>query len=327
MANPYQPGPIPQPAPPVPNWPQPGSVPGQPVSGFPAPRPARQRSKADLVAAISLILVTLLYLVCLILAVIQRYDSFLAELSWVLAAISASVAGLLLLLGRRPGTARLLAALGSGVFFTRAVDYLFYPFAPAELVGYGHGSAVSYFGIWPSIPITLLALAALVCLFITAAASAKTGTAVAGPQQPGPQFAPGPTWPQQLSPDSRQPAPNTPGQPAPYSVQPQQQFHPQQPGQFAQPANPSAFAMPQQNTPQQPGQFSPPASPAAFGPPQQQAPQLPGWQQPIPQQPSQYPNPQQPQVQPPTPGQPNTGYDAPPQQPSPYSTPPQGPQQ
>ncbi|WP_157186815.1 hypothetical protein [Nocardia jiangxiensis] len=142
MANPYQPGPIPQHAPPVPNWPRSGSIPGQPLSGFPAPRPARQRTKAGLVAAISLILITLLYLVCLMVALIQGYSRFLAELSWVLAAICASVAGLLLILGRRPATARLLAALGSGVFFTHAVEGLLSAVAPVGRVGSRSWTAV-----------------------------------------------------------------------------------------------------------------------------------------------------------------------------------------
>ncbi|MQY20263.1 hypothetical protein [Nocardia macrotermitis] len=333
MANPYQPGSIPQPSPPPQSWPQPGLFPGQPVSVLPAPNLAQQRNKAELVAAVSLILAALVYVVFLVVALVEGYHYFLTELAWILAAISATVAGLMLVLGRRSTTARLLAAISSGVFFTHAMDELL-GLAPAALVGGLVHSAIGRSGILPAVSITVLALVSLISVLVAVASDSKTVAAASSPQQPGAPLAPAPVWSPASAPNLREPASGTPAQFGPNAFQPQQQF-PIQPGQFPQPpATPATYQTPQQTPPQTPGWQQPiPQQPSQYpNPPQPQAQSpIPGQPDagynPPPQRPDQYPNPQQPQAQSQVPSQPDAGYSTPPQQPSPYPTPPQGPQQ
>jgi len=342
VANPYQPGPAPMPAAPPPGygWPaQPGAPVGQANPLHSAPRAAGGRSTSTLVAA-GLILLSF---VIQFIGRFVRYGDFSwmghpIVITWIVT-LGVSIAGAVqLILNRNPVSARITAAIAASWLFIIQLSDI------TNGLGY-YAYGVLRSGIWSAIPGALVALAAIVLLYISSrGTAAKPGLAPAMPW-PSTQA----SWPQQQqTPYGQQPAgfpaqvpgfpqqhpsaaPQHGGFPQQQPAAPQPGGFPQQPAYQPQPSFPGqqypGFAAqqpaPQQPNPvlQQPGAFGapplPPQQPNPFG-----APQDSGFQATVLQQPGGVQDNQQTILQspgaypPPQPGTYNPGGPAAPPQPN-----------
>ncbi|WP_157121902.1 hypothetical protein [Nocardia miyunensis] len=269
MANPYQPGPAPMPSPPPQGygWPaQPGMPVVQPNSPYPGARPAAPRSVPLTVAAG-------LTLLAVVVGVVRTFvyegdADWIADwyvLTWIILLGTAVYGVVSTLMNRNPTMSRVTVALASGMAFI----------GPFNVLTSGIPNISNYpkyaYNFWLSIPSVLLALAAIVLLYI--ASRSNTSHSPARPCTPAP-----PGWPQQPRPVPAQ-APQWP-QPVAQNLQPPTGFHaPQPPAGYApQPVyQPAGYPQPgfapqpppqQPSAPQQPVYPSPPPQQPPYGAPQ-----------------------------------------------------------